>query len=424
MRFRPNFHATRAGVPIFIWLIRGALGASNDGDLAIALDSQNYPQLVWTVPTNAVLHLESTTNVASGSWAELPLRDLQITTLGERIFAQDLTSAWPVKFYRLRSTRISSLGAHASQGRRPDTVKYLKDLGASWMRVNAFLDGNDVSLTNFLEADINLVVTFAYRDPANVRTDFGTLSDWPNGGFPFRSKAEYQQGIRAALSPLVPYLAFGHQVWVQCENEIGDVSVAPQGRFWRGTTPDYLVQLEALFDAVREINADIPVILTSFASENLDAVLDPSSATYNFQTNRIITLLTQGRYDVADLHFYGCAEDIPAKVQWIEQRMPAGTRWITTETSGPDFRCPGTPIHWQNNPILFENIEAEQVTNRFDLCVGNGASVCLWFSLFDLQNESEVFNHLGLLEPPDQPNGTPRKKPAYYAFQRYTASHH
>ena len=82
-----------------------------------------------------------------------------------------------------------------------------------------------------------------------------------------------------------------------------------------------------------------------------------------------------------------------------------------------DFRCPGTPLTWTQNPSLFEQIQAQQVAPRLTACAENGGSLCLWFSLFDLQGETEVFSHLGLLDSAVVPA---RRKPAYDAFKALT----
>jgi len=101
--------------------------------------------------------------------------------------------------------------------------------------------------------------------------------------------------------------------------------------------------------------------------------------------------------------------------------MPAGKLWISTENGGPDYRCPETPTKWDQNPTLFEQIQAQQVPTRLSACADNGGSICLWFSLFDLLKETgDVFSHLGLLDPSVSP---PRKKPAYDAFKTFTGSH-
>jgi hypothetical protein len=313
----------------------------------------------------------------------------------------------------------SPFGVNASAGRRPDAIGYLTDLGARWVRVNSHLDGHDPNFAAFLEAGLDLIITFNNADPSNINTAYGTLAEWPNAGFPFTSKAAYQQRIRDSLAPVIPFLAAGRQVWVQCENEVGDASLNPTSRYWRGTTDQYLIQLQVLYEVVRTISPAIPVVLTSFASESLDAVLDPSDPHYGYATAHLTTLLAQEQYDAADLHFYGCVENISAKAESVRDRLPAAKRWIATENSGPDSRCPTTPISWRQNLALFEQIEAQQVPARLIACAENGGSICLWFSLFDLASEpSDVFNHLGLLDPRVIP---PRKKPAYDAFRAFTS---
>jgi len=98
--------------------------------------------------------------------------------------------------------------------------------------------------------------------------------------------------------------------------------------------------------------------------------------------------------------------------------LPAGQpiSWISTENGGPDFRCKATPVSWKDDLAQFEQEQAKQVPLRLSACLGNGGSICLWFSLFDLKNSDDVFSHLGLL---DQDATPPRKKPAYDAFKAF-----
>ncbi len=305
------------------------------------------------------------------------------------------------------------------KGRAPQILDIINDLGASWVRLNCRLADRDHDLKRFLDAGLNLVITFDNSDPANVITNFGTLRQWSRAGFPYKSKAAYQQRIREVLAPLAPALAQGRQIRAQCENEIGDASVNPKSLYWRGTLDQYLTQLDAFHEAVRAVSRAIPVVLTSFPSEALSAVMDTNSVRHSFAVSRLSTLLTRGNYDAADLHFYGCPEDIPAKVAWVKRVMPAGKRWITTENGGPDFRCSSTQLSWKRDLTKFERLQAQQVATRLKGATDAGAEVCLWFSLFDLKGEVDTFNHLGLL---DQSVVPPRKKPAYEAFKSFVAS--
>ncbi len=320
---------------------------------------------------------------------------------------------------RLERFGVIASGDSISQ---PAVVDLVKGMGASWVRVNLTLDGtttNDQPFKLFLDAGVNVVVTISNHNPANADTAYGTLADWPGAGFPFASKDRYQQDIRDSLAPVLSVLGSG-RLWVQCENEVGDASVNPEARFWRGTTDQYLAQLAAFYEVLHSINPFARVVLSSFASENLNVVIDPNDPRYDYQVGRLTQLLATGQYDAADLHFYHCAEDIPTKVRWVKEHMPAGKRWISTENGGPDSRCSTTPISWTQNATLFEGVQALQVSTRLSACADNGGSVCLWFSLFDLKNETDAFSHLGLL---DQGMIPPRQKPAFDAFKAFAATH-
>lgn len=293
-----------------------------------------------------------------------------------------------------------------------------KDLGVKWVRLNVNLGRSNQDYTLFLASGINVILTISNEEPSNIVTTYGTLQKWPNAGFPFKSRARYQEQIRSVLQLALPYLAQGQQVWVQAENEISDASVNPASSYWRGTDEQYLAQLQALYEAVKSVNANIPVVLTSFASRTLDALAEQSNARHELAAKHVTMLLTQGQFDVVDLHFYGCVEDIPAKVKAVEEYMPAGKLflWISTENGGPDSRCPTTPLSWKQDLAQFEQLQAEQVSTRLLACAENGGVVCLWFSLFDLKNSNEVFSRLGLI---DQDSNPPRKKPAYGAFKAF-----
>ena len=266
---------------------------------------------------------------------------------------------------------------------------------------------------------VNTVLTVVHRDRANLDTTYGTPAQWPKAGFPYRDQATFERSMKRLLAPLVPSLDAGRRVWVQCENEIGDASIAPQSAYWRGTTDQYLSLLAACRHAARAVDHRFVVVMSSFASESLDAALDPANPHHGYAAGRLEHMLNDGTYDAVDLHFYGCVDSIAAKVAWVDARRHDHTRWISTENSGPDPRCPQTPISWRTDLARFEQVEAQQVPARLRACVQNGGSVCLWFSLLDLKHEVDTFNHLGLLDPRVSP---PRHKPAYDAFRRFVVT--
>ena len=300
-------------------------GAPNQFSIQIVKDGSAVPQMSWGVQSNLLFFLEARTDFATASWGRMAVSNLQASLTNSIAWVKDVRPPGNRQFYRLRAAPISRFGAHASLGKRPDFPNYLGDLGASWARVNANLDGNDGDFRPFLDAGLNLIITFSNRDPLNVNTNYGGLAEWPKAGFPFLSKSNYEQRTREALGPLLPYLAMGQQVWVQCENEIGDAASGAGSIYWRGTTDQYLTNnLQTLSDVARSLSPAIRVVLTSFASENLDTVLTPADPNYIFQTNRMTRLLSEGLYDAADLHFYGAVSNIPPKIQWVKDRLPPG----------------------------------------------------------------------------------------------------
>lgn len=309
-------------------------------------------------------------------------------------------------------------------------VPVLQQLHSSWVRVNEHLDGRAPDFTPYLRAGIDLVITFNNADPANVNTTYGSRAQFPGAGFPFQSRERYQRQVREALAPVLPYLRRGRQVWAQCENEITDAGVNPRSRFWRGTLDQYVAQLEAFAEAVHAVEPSIPVVLTSVASRTLDAVIAPSSPVHADATRLVTRLLGAGSYDAADLHFYGCVEDIPAKIAAVQSRLPAGKRWISTENGGPDQRCRTTPAAYSDSASRFEQEQARQVPARLAACADHGGAICLWFSLFDLRGEEAVFAHLGLIEISSAGRGPMRgrgssgradvrRKPAFDSFREF-----
>lgn len=298
----------------------------------------------------------------------------------------------------------------------PAILSSVQDLGAQWIRVNyQFAREEKPELTKLLDAEFNLVVTFKNDDPSNIDTTYGTYNEWPSAGFPYKDKQRYQERIREALKPVVPYLAKGRQVWAQAENEVTDASVNPKGKYWRGTTAQYLTQLAAFSEAVRGLDPRLKVVLSGISSGELEAVINASNPQSTNAQKHVTELLQKGEYDAVDLHFYHCADDIAAKVAWVKQRLPKGRAWISTENGGPDTRCSATPASYDANPAAYEQLQATQVSERLTACAANGGSVCLWFSLFDLTGEEAVFTHMGLLTR----ENPPRKKPAYGAFQAF-----
>ena len=293
-------------------------------------------------------------------------------------------------------------------------------LPGAW--INLDLGPNSQDYAPYLASGINVVLTICNQDPTNIVTTYGTLQDWPYASFPYESREKYMDEVRTALKPSLPYLKKGQQVWVQAGNEIFDASKYPKNYYWRGTDEQYLAQLEALYLTVKSADANIPVVVSSFSTELLDALIEPHNPNHGDFTDHVSTLLTQGKFDAVDLHFYGCAIDIPAKVSAVKKLMPPGRTflWISTENGGPDFRCSRMPVSWKQDPTNFEQIQALQVPARLSLCAENGVSICLWFSLYDLKNSPDIFSHLGLL---DQDTNPPRKKPAYAAFTAFVAQH-
>lgn len=317
------------------------------------------------------------------------------------------------------TTSATSYGVIAGRNASDDQVlPIIKDLGVQTLRVNYhFGDSQNPDLVKLLANGFDLVVTFKYDKSSNIVTTYGTPAQWPSAGFPYKDKAEYEQDVQAVLRSVLPYLAKGRKVYVQCENEVSDASVSPKVKYWRGTMQQYLLQLTAFHEAVKALDPRFTVVLSGFASIGLDAAIGSDVNMANAQ-KFYGGLLAAPDYDVADLHFYGCVVDIPAKAAWVKARLRSGTGWISTENGGPDSRCASTPTTYDQNPSQYLQMEAQQVPERLSACAQGGGRVCLWLSLFDMPNEASVFTHMGLLTAATPP----QQKPAYSAFREFMTS--
>lgn len=352
-----------------------------------------------------------------------------VGTCWEGRFAAPAKTATANRFEDRVEAEPSRFGVHVSQGSRPGTATDARAAGAGWVRVNATLGSPLPDLAGFLAAGLNVVVTVVNRDPTNVDTTNGDLASYPNAGFPYLDASVYAGRLHDLLTPALPALGTGRRLWVQCENEIGDPTLSPliDSRYWRGSTDDYLATLTTLADTVHALSPKIGVVVSSFTNEALERVIvplapgDPGYANYAYASTLLGRLLGEGDYDAADLHFYGCTETIAAKVGWVAARLPAGRHWISTENGGPDsVGCVSAP-DWQDGIALYELAQSAEVTTRLETCANLGGSVCLWFSLYDLVNEDDRFNHMGLIDPRGVP---PRRRSAFEAFSEFTTTHH
>lgn len=300
----------------------------------------------------------------------------------------------------------------------PAIMNAMKKLGVSWVRVNyLFSDAKNPDLAALLENGFHLVITFNYDKANNINTALGTPSEWPAAGFPFADEAKFRKDIQDALKPVLPYLDKGQSVYAQIENETSDASLIAKAKYWRGTVDQYIQQLNTFADAVHGLDKRIPVTVAGIPTTELDAVLQPGDK-HDAAIQHLTAIYSRGTYDAVDLHFYGCVSDISEKMSWVKKNVHAGTKLISTENGGPDYRCVSTPDAYDKNPQQYLQAEADQVPQRLKACADNGGSVCLWFSLFDLSGESDVFTHMGLLDR----SSPPKQKPAYGAFQTFVKS--
>lgn len=399
-----------AGRRHFFFLKKGGIVQSNNTNMPSNNNNANVANTNENVsPTNQntnntatnIAHTPANANVTTGNTTNTPSGKNTNTTSG--------------------NSANQIYGVMASAGTRADGVTYAKDLGASWVRVNFKVDGKSSVTTalQYLDGGLNAVVTLTYQNSNNIDTTHGTVAEWPKAGFPYKDKALFESDIKKSIASLTPYLAKGRRIYLQYENEVSDVSYATNAAFWRGTTDQYLTSLAAFAEAVHSTNASLKVVESSFTSQALATIAHPDgSQKYKYQVDRMTKMLASTAYDFSDLHFYNCVSDIAPEVAWVKAHMPSGTGWITTENSGPTPQCSGS-VSWEQDLSKFEQAEAGDVSARMQACRDNGANVCLWFSLFDLNGEVATFNHLGLVTQ----ETSPRKKPAYDAFKQFLAAH-
>ena len=172
-----------------------------------------------------------------------------------------------------------------------NVVNAAQQLGVGWVRLN--LATSDQSYVTYLAAGINVVLTVLYREPSNIVTDNGTPQEYIAAGFPFKSKAQYQQDIRTFLQPALSYLRSGRQVWVQGGNEIADATVVTKSPFWRGTMEQYLAEQQALYEAVKSLDPDIQVVQAGIESETMDVLLGKKGPGYTSAMKYMNTLLSR-----------------------------------------------------------------------------------------------------------------------------------
>jgi hypothetical protein len=278
-----------------------------------------------------------------------------------------------------------------------------------------------------------VLLTVIYRDPANVQYA-AELADpkYAHAGFPYVATPAGRQAFKDAVKALVasaggPALA-GRQVWFQCENEVGDRTVASSDS-WRGTAADYLAQLQAFGEAVKEVNAAAPVVLGGISSDVLETVIGKASPEKTYQNSRLAAQFASNAYDVVDLHFYDCVGTMMSKIGWLKApdpstgrpRLAPGRAWIASEIGGPDSaadpkQCIPAPVY-DGACGTFECAQAGQLPERLSICGNAGGAMCLWSSLRDREDASPRFQHLGLID-----HGPPtRYRKAFCTFRRTAA---
>ncbi|MBI5082029.1 MAG: hypothetical protein HZB17_12130 [Chloroflexi bacterium] len=155
-------------------------------------------------------------NVPPTSTPIIPTSTIQATNIPSSTVAPTTAAKPSGKFGVLAS---------GDRATRPEIISYLTELNAGWVRINIDLNGANENYTQLFDDGLNVFLMVSNQDPQNADTSLGTLKEFPNAGFPYKSKATYQQKVRALITLALPYLAKGRMLYAQAENEIGDATV-------------------------------------------------------------------------------------------------------------------------------------------------------------------------------------------------------
>ncbi|MBV7410679.1 beta-galactosidase [Maritimibacter sp. DP1N21-5] len=208
-----------------------------------------------------------------------------------------------------------------------------------------------------------------------------------------------------------PALSRPVRFW-QVANE--PLSDANKSGGWAGSDADLVAFVNAAHDAAKAAHPSVTFVLGGIASMNLDAFLvtrqgadmpvqqvwqngtktvlstDDADmmASLDAAYDRLETLLSEGRYDLADAHLYGPEDRDPARLALIGEL--AGTPALSSECGGPSLDYGGTYSGQEHyRAVLWRNLNV----------LASGAPFCLWFGLGEGLGSTFGNSRVQLLDP-------------------------
>lgn len=206
--------------------------------------------------------------------------------------------------------------------------------------------------------------------------------------------------------------------WVYPKNKAGG---------WLGTTQELIAFVNATYDAVKAEDPKAKFVMGGIATGDLDRiVLHKGVADYDiivrsgpnakqvrkpaseFRTPRHAKLLremfepvmTQAKYDMADLHFYGPADRDPYRIKAMKDYI--GTRGVLSA------ECGGPSMFYNMSYVPSDHFMAVIERNLLDL--SEGVEFCLWFRLGPGPSSSFQNSQVALFDDKKRP------KPGYSAY--------
>lgn len=289
----------------------------------------------------------------------------------------------------------------------------LRDLGVGWVRLDYWIGDARYEerfkpiIERAIDEGYSVWITIYHRDPANV--DAARLASSKRGGLPALDLSRYRGLVARAIQPLADRIRSrgakpSERLVVQVENEVAPEDIAPPNpnRFWHGTSAQYFSQLVASYEAVKSVDAGIPVALAGFASEGLEWAVTPNaSAGARKAATWMERMLREGKYDFADVHLYHRIASIPAKIAWVRARTSSPI--AATEVAGPDERS-GERYSDEANAL---DLEA-----RIPAVLSAGATHVFWLGMAEAPTSDRLGKTVALTRTDAS------RKPAFDRYRR------
>lgn len=295
----------------------------------------------------------------------------------------------------------------------PRAFGELDTLGVGWVRLQFRL--GEVPIERLIEPAAllfangqGLWLTLHHRDRSNI-ADTAGFDAAERGSYPPADTLRYHTAIQALVVPLADSLRAQGKVpaqWLllQLSNEVTPSDIAPPSptRYWHGTSDEYLETLALTYHAVKAADASaIPVAHSGIASTALEAILAGTQEIIDWN-NR---LLTEGRFDWADVHLRHDPATLGDKIAWVRARW--GGPVAASEFAGPDERTGVT---------YSESLQAQELVTRMNHAFAANLDRVFWSHLVENPAVEPTFFREGLIE-----HETWRRKPVFFAYRDYIA---